>query len=88
MPIAVLDLGTNTFHLLIVESDGKGGWKILVKNKIYVKLAEEGIQRIGDAPFQRGLNALREFRAQLDAAGVPPENIVALYDTAREYGKY
>lgn len=77
MPIAVLDLGTNTFHLLIVESDGKGGWKILVKNKIYVKLAEEGIQRIGDAPFQRGLNALREFRKQLDAAGVPPENIRA-----------
>jgi exopolyphosphatase/guanosine-5'-triphosphate,3'-diphosphate pyrophosphatase len=77
MPIAVLDLGTNTFHLLIVESDGQGGWKILVKNKIYVKLAEDGIHRIGEAPFERGLNALRIFRTQLDEAGVPPENIRA-----------
>ena len=78
MPIAILDLGTNTFHLLIAESDGKGGWNTLIKNKMYVKLAENGIQRIGEAPFERGLNALRQFRTQLDEAGVPPENIRAL----------
>ena len=74
---AVLDLGTNTFHLLIAESDGAGSWRMLVKEKIYVKLAEEGIQRIGDAPFKRGLNALRHFKTELDAAGVSPDQVRA-----------
>ena len=77
MRIAVLDLGTNTFHLLIVERKPDGHWHVLLKNKIYVKLAEEGIQRIGAAPYARGLNALRQFRSQLDEAGVPQENIRA-----------
>lgn len=77
MRIAVMDLGTNTFHLLIAESSGQGKWKILVKNKMYVKLAEEGISRIGDAAFERGMDAIREFRRELDDAGVPPENIRA-----------
>ncbi len=77
MRIAVLDLGTNTFHLLIVERDQQDSWRVLVKNKIYVKLAEEGIQRIGAAPYARGLDALRQFRVQLDEAGVLQENIRA-----------
>jgi exopolyphosphatase/guanosine-5'-triphosphate,3'-diphosphate pyrophosphatase len=77
MPFAVLDLGTNTFHLLIAERDTAGGWRVLTKNKIYVKLAEEGIGRIGEAAFARGLNALRVFKAELDAAEVPLANIKA-----------
>ncbi len=77
MRTAVLDLGTNTFHLLIVERNAQDQWTVWTKNKIYVRLAEEGIQRIGAAPYQRGLNALRIFRAQLDEAGVLPENIRA-----------
>lgn len=74
---AVLDLGTNTFHLLIVERKPDGHWHVLLKNKIYVRLAEEGIQRIGAAPYTRGINALRQFRMQLDEAGVPQGNIRA-----------
>lgn len=77
MRLAVLDLGTNTFHLLIVDSNSSGQWTVLVKNKIYVKLAEEGISRIGDAAFQRGLDALRDFRRQLDEAEVLTEHIRA-----------
>lgn len=77
MKFAVLDLGTNTFHLLIAENTGAGDWRVLVKNKIYVKLAEEGIHRIGEAAFERGLDALRVFRAELSAAQVAPENVRA-----------
>lgn len=77
MRTAVLDLGTNTFHLLIVERNAQHQWTVLIKNNIYVRLAEEGIQRIGAAPYQRGLNALRIFREQLDEAGVLPEHIRA-----------
>lgn len=77
MHVAVLDLGTNTFHLLIAGNDGNGGWKMLAKEKRYVKLAEAGIQRIGEAPFLRGIQALRDFRATLDAAGVAAGHIRA-----------
>jgi len=77
MPFAVLDLGTNTFHLLVAERDEAGGWRVLAKNKIYVKLAEEGIHRIGEAAFERGLAALRIFKKELDAARVPVSNVRA-----------
>jgi exopolyphosphatase/guanosine-5'-triphosphate,3'-diphosphate pyrophosphatase len=77
MKFAVLDLGTNTFHLLIAEGDGAGGWRFLAKNNIYVKLAEEGILRIGEAAFGRGLNALQTFQTALQVFEVQPSNIRA-----------
>lgn len=78
MRVAVIDLGTNTFHLIIAESDSVGGWHLLSKNKIFVKLAEDGIQHIGVAAFDRGLQAIRVFRTDLDNAQIPLENIRAL----------
>ncbi len=77
MRFAVLDLGTNTFHLLIAERTSTGHWQILVKDKRYVKLAEQGIERIGDEPFARGLAALQAFKIQLDAYAVPPAAMYA-----------
>ncbi len=77
MRVAVLDLGTNTFHLLIAEGDGAEGWHVVSKNKIFVKLAETGIERIGAQAFERGLNALRIFKTELDAAGVAPAQVRA-----------
>ena len=65
--VAILDLGTNTFQLLIAN---------IIKNKpvlvynesIAVKLAEGGIQRgyISEAAFDRGLTALKEFKKSID----------------------
>jgi exopolyphosphatase/guanosine-5'-triphosphate,3'-diphosphate pyrophosphatase len=81
MRVAVLDLGTNTFHLLIAGHDGAGGWHMLAKEKRYVKLAESGIERIGELPYARGIQALREFRAVLDAAGVS-EGYIRAFGTA------
>lgn len=77
MRFAVLDLGTNTFHLLIAESDAAGHWRILAKDKRYVKLAEEGIECIGDASFARGLAALESFQTQLEAYNVSPAAVRA-----------
>ena len=62
---AVIDLGTNTFHLLIVETTSQG-FKELRRERRFIKLAENGIERIGEAPFQRGLRALQEFRTILE----------------------
>jgi exopolyphosphatase / guanosine-5'-triphosphate,3'-diphosphate pyrophosphatase len=71
---AVIDMGTNTFHLLVVETDTSGGWKPLFKKRIYVKLAEEGIERIGARAFERAVDTLLAFRHDLDAWQVAPED--------------
>jgi exopolyphosphatase/guanosine-5'-triphosphate,3'-diphosphate pyrophosphatase len=63
---AVIDLGTNTFHLLIAEVTPAGGVKEIYRERIFVKLASEGIQLIGAAPLARGINALIHFRKVLD----------------------
>jgi exopolyphosphatase / guanosine-5'-triphosphate,3'-diphosphate pyrophosphatase len=77
MRCAVIDLGTNTFHLMIVEKDALGGWTTLVRHRIYVKLAEDGLRFIGEKAFKRGLDAIKVFKTQLDAAEIQSKNIKA-----------
>lgn len=62
MRIAILDLGTNTFHLLIADVVGKK-FNILYKAKIAVKLGEGAIHHnwIAPKPFRRGINTLKGF---------------------------
>ena len=68
---AVIDLGTNTFHILAAEkTDTFPGWKILFKERIFVNLAEDGIRHIGMAPWQRGIDALSYFMAEARALGI------------------
>ena len=61
MRIAIIDLGTNTFNLLICDKKGESQ-KIIFKNKIAVKLGEGGIDKgiIAHTPFQRGIKALKD----------------------------
>jgi len=59
-PYAVIDLGTNTFHLLIAETAGQG-FRILYKERIFVKLGENGVETIGELPFERGILAMKHF---------------------------
>lgn len=60
--LAVIDLGTNTFHLLIVEVEKAGPFKEIFRKSTFVQLAEEGIEHIGVAPFQRGLATLQAYQ--------------------------
>lgn len=62
----VIDLGTNTFHLLIVEKLPNGNTDEVFRKRVFVKLASAGIQAIGPAPFQRGLNAMVHFHQVLE----------------------
>ena len=57
----VIDLGTNTFHLLIIEKSSLGTSHEIARERIFIKLASEGIETIGAAPFQRGLKAMIRF---------------------------
>jgi exopolyphosphatase/guanosine-5'-triphosphate,3'-diphosphate pyrophosphatase len=60
MRIAVIDLGTNTFNLLIVETNEDQTYRILYNNKLPVKLGKSGIDKKEIRPdaITRGLNAL------------------------------
>jgi len=61
-----MDLGTNTFHLLIAEGDIHD-FREIVHEHIAVKLGEGGINKgmILPAPFERGLNTMKQFQTQI-----------------------
>lgn len=64
MRIAIIDLGTNTFNLLIVEVNTNKTYTTLVQTKISVKLGEGGINKgyLAPAPFERGIEALKTYK--------------------------
>jgi len=66
---AVIDLGTNTFHLLIVERGPMGQIQVLKRVREFVKLAESGIYKIGLAPYLRGIEALKYFKTFIHEYG-------------------
>jgi exopolyphosphatase / guanosine-5'-triphosphate,3'-diphosphate pyrophosphatase len=65
MRIAIIDLGTNTFNLLVADITDKDHFKSVFSTKVAVKLGEGGIVKkvISPAAFQRGINALLTHRA-------------------------
>lgn len=63
--IAVIDLGSNTFHLLICEINEAGVFVPLFKERIYVKLASGGIDEIEPERIERGLMAMKRFAGYL-----------------------
>jgi len=67
MRIAVIDCGTNTFNLLVVDVNNQS-FENIHTSKIPVKLGEGGINNgcINAVPFQRGIDALISFKNQID----------------------
>lgn len=72
MKIAVIDLGTNTFNLLIVEVNSDKTYSPVFQTKISVKLAEGGMNKgyIADVAFERGINAFKTHFATTQKHGV------------------
>jgi len=66
--IAIIDLGTNTFNILIVEVDEQKNYHTLFQAKLPVKLGEGGIndRLIRPVPFQRGINALKQHQRTIE----------------------
>jgi exopolyphosphatase/guanosine-5'-triphosphate,3'-diphosphate pyrophosphatase len=62
MRVAILDLGTNTFNLLVAETLNNKEYQILCSNKLPVKLGKGGIDKKEIRPdaIARGLNALEK----------------------------
>lgn len=61
--VAALDLGTNTFHLLIADVSNDAITRIVYSDQRHVKLGEGGISTgtITEASFSRGIEALSVF---------------------------
>ena len=76
--IGIIDLGTNTFNLLLAEVKEQD-YTIFYKTKIAVKLGEGGITKgfIADTPYKRGIAALTQYKAKL-----VEENITEFYAVA------
>jgi exopolyphosphatase/guanosine-5'-triphosphate,3'-diphosphate pyrophosphatase len=77
MKIAIIDLGTNTFHLLIVDVLPDGTYQILEKIKTAVKLGKNGMNTgiITPASFWRGMQAVKRYHKKAVAYQV--QNIYA-----------
>jgi len=60
MQIAIIDLGTNTFNLLIAEVTNENNYNILLESKYPAKLGKGGINNklITTEAFERGLKAI------------------------------
>ena len=65
MTIAIIDLGSNTFHLLVAEVHQDSSFTILHKERQYVKLARAGLGYIPDEAFRKGMNVLQYFQDKL-----------------------
>lgn len=71
MRVAIIDMGTNTFHLLIAEVRDHD-FVILFKEKVSVRIGEGGISKgyITEEAAQRALKALSRFKEVISAEGV------------------
>ncbi len=89
-PFAAIDIGSNTFRLLIAApaspepTRAAPPWRTLHYEHRIVRLGEglHASGRLGEAGIARAQDALRAFRARLDACGVPPAHCRALATAA------
>jgi exopolyphosphatase/guanosine-5'-triphosphate,3'-diphosphate pyrophosphatase len=72
--LAAIDIGTNSFHLIIVEVDtGTGKFNILGREKESVRLGSgsSDMKYLSEDAMTRGIDALKKFSALADSAGAP-----------------
>lgn len=73
-----MDLGTNTFHLLIAEGS-MNDLHIIAYEQVAVKIGEGGINKgvILPAAFERGLSTMKRFRTMMDSCRVEKARAIA-----------
>ena len=63
--VGVIDLGSNTFHLLIVDFFSNNSFQQVKKVRSFVGLAEDGIENLSQKAMDKGLEALSTFKSIL-----------------------
>lgn len=83
MKKAIIDLGTNTFHLMIVEGE-PGQYDTLFRESRPAKIGKAGINQgfITDEAIERALAVLQYFREKLDHFQVPEAQVTAMGTSA------
>ena len=69
--IAIIDMGTNTFHLLIAEADERG-YHIISRERLAVKIGMGGINQgiITEEGMHRALLAMQSFKNTMELSGI------------------
>ena len=69
--IAIIDMGTNTFHLLIAEADERG-YHIISRDRLAVKIGMGGINQgiITEEGMHRALLAMQSFKNTMEQSGI------------------
>ncbi|NTU57549.1 MAG: Ppx/GppA family phosphatase [Chlorobiaceae bacterium] len=82
--VAAIDLGTNSFHMVIVEeSEGKGIVEIdRVKDMICIGRGSISTKMLDEKAMQAGVAALKNFLVLATQRGVAPHNIIAFATSA------
>ena len=80
---AIIDLGTNTFQLLIVEQDDIN-YKTILEESYAAKIGMGGISSgiITEEGIQRGIKGLQYFQQVIEKEGVTNKNILATATSA------
>jgi exopolyphosphatase/guanosine-5'-triphosphate,3'-diphosphate pyrophosphatase len=76
---AIIDLGTNTFHILIFDHK-----KVIFKESLATQMGMGGINQNQITPegIERSVKVLKHFRSKLEAYQVPNENVFAFGTSA------
>jgi exopolyphosphatase/guanosine-5'-triphosphate,3'-diphosphate pyrophosphatase len=76
--VAVMDLGTNTFHLLIANGTA-ADYKEIIHEHDAVRLGEGGINKgiIQPEAYQRGIASMQKFKADMDQHNVEQARAIA-----------
>jgi exopolyphosphatase / guanosine-5'-triphosphate,3'-diphosphate pyrophosphatase len=69
--VAIIDMGTNTFHLLIAEVDA-GNFSIIHREHVAVKIGMGGINQglITEAGIERAVRTMKSFKKTLNEFGI------------------
>ena len=72
MRVAIIDMGTNTFNLLVAETNGDNKYQTIHNSKCFVKLGEGGIEkkRIAPEAWERGLKAIESHMSTISTLSV------------------
>ena len=66
--VAIIDMGTNTFHLLLAECTGKGQYEIIFRDRTAVRIGKGGINdgHITKEGMERAVLAMQGFKVIID----------------------
>ena len=84
--IAIIDMGTNTFHLLVAELSERS-YRIIHRERVAVKIGMDGINagRITEEGVNRALEALRNFKSTIQSLSI--KNVLAFGTSALRNAK-